>query len=536
MDDLEKQKFENAFKHAFSNAEVSPSENVWTNIELDLERARTRKMKKRLVFYQTLAAASITFALCLGGIGYYTLIYQSTTPSASIAANSSTTQPPSDPLSTQGMQADLSKEVLVPADSQQTGSSNLFVQPQINAIAENSTTSTSSSSSSRSSYGKSSLKQSEFSEAGKPIGPAKSNKSFSSTPTVASATSYLPDQNAQQRQPLIEVLPLTSEQRVTTVATTREGLMANADRPLPKLYKQRNPQLQFPQSTADPVALMFARLADHERELASQEDKNDKSSQKKERLWTAVGVSAGAFNPVNSGTSSSAATAMSNSLLASSSSSNSSSIEKQAKAPGVSYSVGVSMGTQLSKRWILQGGFNYLTQLSSYTANQAVATPDYSQFRAASINEVKSVAEVADTRTQSKVVSTAPYTVNNNVQFVSVPVQAGYLITNKKFAVQLNGGISTDLFLQNTLSSEGSSINKTTVGRGDDSPYRSVNFSGLMGTEVSYKFSKRYRISLNPGVRYPFNSVFKSDYKTSLGISSMPLTFDVGLRFRYIFQ
>ena len=68
---MERRKFEDSFKDAFEGAEVSPSENVWTNIELDLEKADGGKMRRRLLFYKMLAAASVAFAMCVAGIGYY---------------------------------------------------------------------------------------------------------------------------------------------------------------------------------------------------------------------------------------------------------------------------------------------------------------------------------------------------------------------------------------------------------------------------------------------------------------------------------
>ena len=73
MNDMERRKFEDSFQEAFKNAEVNPSENVWTNIELDLERADGDKMKRRLFFFKTLAAASVIFAMSIAGIGYYVL-------------------------------------------------------------------------------------------------------------------------------------------------------------------------------------------------------------------------------------------------------------------------------------------------------------------------------------------------------------------------------------------------------------------------------------------------------------------------------
>ena len=73
MNDMESRKFENAFQDAFKEAEVSPSENVWTNIELDLEKAEGDKMKRRIFFYKLMAAASIAFAMSVAGVGYYIL-------------------------------------------------------------------------------------------------------------------------------------------------------------------------------------------------------------------------------------------------------------------------------------------------------------------------------------------------------------------------------------------------------------------------------------------------------------------------------
>src|SRR5688572_22401993 len=73
MDDMESQKFENAFKGAFAEAKVDPSENVWNNIELDLARAEGGELKRRILFFKLLAAASVTFAMCVAGIGYYTV-------------------------------------------------------------------------------------------------------------------------------------------------------------------------------------------------------------------------------------------------------------------------------------------------------------------------------------------------------------------------------------------------------------------------------------------------------------------------------
>ncbi|HEY9045261.1 MAG TPA: outer membrane beta-barrel protein [Ohtaekwangia sp.] len=263
----------------------------------------------------------------------------------------------------------------------------------------------------------------------------------------------------------------------------------------------------------DPLMKLLGRLTEEDKARAVAANK-DEQSPLSEKLWTSVGFAAGSFNTVNSSVSTPPSQSFSANNVAG----------QQAKASGSAYTVGVSMGTRLSERWVVQGGVNYMSQASDYTTN-AASTSDFSSFAPQSVNSALSTAD-------ARVVSTAPYSVNNNMQFISVPVQAGYLIVNKKFGVQLNGGIATDMFLQNTLTPEGGGISKTTQSSGADSPYRTLNFSGLVGTELSYKFGQHYRLALNPGLRYPFNSIYKSNQP----IAAMPLTFDVGLRFRYIFH
>jgi hypothetical protein len=273
--------------------------------------------------------------------------------------------------------------------------------------------------------------------------------------------------------------------------------------------------------------VLLARLAEEERRYAMDEKKQNEK--RAEKLWTSVGFAAGGFNA----NSASVSTPPTNSsyYAVSNSGSSSNTASKQSSASGVAYSVGVSMGGRIADRWVLQGGVNYLTQSSDYTANNVVVLDNNFQApKAVSLNAFSPLA--ADASSQARVAQTFPYNVNNNVRFVSVPLQAGYLVVDKKFGLQLNGGVSTDLFLQNTITPDGGGVAQTTQGRGGDSPYRSLNFSGLVGTELSYKLGYRYRVSLNPGLRYPFNSVYKSD----TGVSATPLTFDVGLRFRYIFH
>lgn len=478
MRNMERQNFEDSWKKAFEKAEVPPSDNVWTNIELGLERANGSKLKRRLAVFQLLAAASVIFSLGLGaGIFIMKNSYEESAKQLALDAAQKNRPTP-----------------VAPSPASQLASGN-----------ESSTSSIQTKSNDKTSTINSSVT---------------GNSDFDNMIASAPEDNTVPeaDQSLTDRQ----------DENVSGVfAPLRDGAAARIENVnLPVIVEMRKINPVIPEekkAEADPVQLMLAKLDQREKEVREAEEKNKKTD-RGEKLWTSVGVSAGSFSAVNSGVSSKQTT--------STFALNSSIANTEAKASGNTYTIGANVGTKLSPRWVFQGGVNYLTQSSDYTLNSAVKRDESAMsFHPASINELDKLS-ASDASVEESLVSTAPYNVNNNTRYLSIPLQAGYMVVNKNVGIQLNAGVATDLFLQNTKSAEGESLDKTSDGIGEHSPYRSVNLNGLAGTEISYRFSKNYRIALNPGVRYPFNSIYKSE----IAVKSTPITFDIGLRFRYIFH
>ena len=483
---MERRKFEDSFKEAFNGAEVAPSDSVWTGIELELEKAEGDKTRRRLLFYKMLAAASVTFAMCVAGVGYLVVSHQQETFNERLTSTGETAETKNGEAVIRGIESDdASTSVAARESNESSENSN-------NRIAEVNRANATNDAPSR----------------GTNHEPVQS----------ISKTDLASEANVQEN------IVMDNENVATSGILLPETVQDKyADRALPLFYSARSPQLKVDQDKPDPGAVLLAKLAAEEQAYARL-DKREKE-QKAERLWTSVGFAAGGFSSVNPSVSPTAT----NNMIAMS---NSTVPDKQSKAAGVAYSMGVNVGAKLSKRWLIQGGLNYLSQSSDYIATNVVAENNYTTFKSETVNELNKLPQIADAYASGGLTPTVPYSVNNNVKFLSVPVQAGYLLVNQKFGLQLNAGVSTDLFLQNTITPEGGSLDKTTQGRGEDSPYRSVNFSGLMGTEFSYRFGTHYRVALNPGLRYPLNSVYKED----IGIQSTPVTFDLGLRFRYIFH
>ena len=509
MKNMEREKFEESWKDAFDKAEVTPSEGVWTNIELDLEKAKGGNLKKRLMFFQMVAAASVVFAMAIGGAGYYFNVKMNQTFPNQIALeqeSSSIQEHPVEPRSisdeaASGNETAASQDTensAAPRVNETPGSTKQLHSQSIRPISEG--------------YGKRSAAGKSESRAAQ----GHQSREFHDNSSAPGFTDAQTEANreliaAKQADQFPELPRDIDERSVTPLYTPREIALI-----IPNEKKK-----------VDPVVAMLAMLEQREREVQIEKDERI-SSVSDENLWTSIGFSAGSFNSVQGSVASRPSATMSN--YSSAMALAAPILDQETKASGYSYSMGVNVGTRISERWVLQGGLNYLTQASEYTANNVVVSsglPQQQRFRAATSNEVLSVDNLG-----SKLAYSAPYTVNNSMRYLSIPMQAGYLLVNKTFGLQLNAGVATDLFLQNTIKADNDQLDRTSQPSGSDSPYRAVNLSGLLGTEVSYRFGENYRISLNPGIRYPFNTI----YKTELGVSSTPLTFDIGLRFRYIFH
>ena len=536
---MERQRFEESWKDSFKDAEVSPSDSLWTNIELDIEKAEGKVMKKRVLYFKLLAAASVAFAMTFAGAAVYFGSKRNLDPQ--IAHNTSDNNSANALPSVAG-----NPESVTKSGSQSTeATENKSAQPtegiasaertnkssndnSIQKSDDNKKTASERDSGTRTAGTNATLKEQQAIASATDTNTAVEKKSANVTSSVSSSkTSTSADNESKDSDPLkseIQVAALNPQQEYNAPG----DLLLPLSGSLPTIAHLNNPSFKTEKTEAevDPVQRMMAKMKEEENKYAKADSKEEKKKKENdtERIWTSVGFAAGSFNTMTSGTGQlPAATSqvgfnnvMSNNI-----------VQNQSTAAGKAYSVGISLGGKVTNRWVLQGGLNYMTQSSAYTTNAVVGSADYATFKAASIAEISNAG-----KSDSRLVNTSSYNVNSSLQYLSVPLQAGYLIVNRNVGLQLNAGVSTDLFLQSTLTPEEGTLEKSTQGNGADSPYRTLNFSGLVGTELSYRFGHRYRVSLNPGLRYPFSSIYKSE----ISVNATPLTFDVGLRFRYIFN
>lgn len=456
------------WKNAFEGAEVAPSDSVWTNIELELEKDAGGKMKQRLLFYKWLAAASVVFAMGIAGT-YYLSVTNEDAPAKFQATNEQVNEGISE----------------IETEESTTESSN-----QESGLTRNEVATTPG------------IEKSVNKQTGK-SGSDNAQKSFvTRKDTDKQKVKVETTQPVATAQPIASVVkPAPNENFASRFSSPLNSQLVDKKQPVLVIPKEMEPE-----SIADPGMVLLAKLRDEEKKYAEKEKKNSD-----EKVWTSLGFAAGSYNPNSSGS-----TVLNSGINGPGTASVSN------PSSGSSYAVGIQVGGKITDRLVLLGGISYLTQNASYTSNTVFMEANTAK---ASLNDYAFSGK-------SQSMATPQYNLNNNLQFVSLPVQAGYVVLDRKFAIQLNGGIATDFFLLNTLTPDDSSIDKTTQGPGDDSQYRSVNFSGLLGTEFSYRLADRYRLALNPGMRYALNSIYKAEVPTEVS----PITYDVALKFRYIFK
>ncbi len=460
MKDPEKGKFEDAWQKAFSTAENAPSENVWAGVEQGLNIAETATMKRRVVFYQRLAAASILFALMLGGLSTYYI-------------------------------SDLKNQ-----KEMNLTQHNSSIDTDRNEVRDNNTMITSTE-----------IVNDKISNGDKSI--IDSSDSGSAENTIHGSHGLMSSNaNLTEHNNLVNKDSHTTQQkrRRQWVALDYPSLLSMIPEPSIELNGEMKEVTIVRKLPAMPASFM--------------DSKKDKLP--KENLWASLGASSGSYSPNLS--SSPVVYANVSSQDAKLFQSVSSASSSTASLKGSVYSVGMNMGKRISKRWLVQGGINYLNQSIGYTSNFAVI---------GSNNIARaSVADYSNTTSFSSVIPvSSPYQINSVNELISVPVQAGYLLVDRKLGLQLNSGLSTDIFMKNTLTDKSGQLSSYSSGASDTSPYRSINWAGLIGTELSYKLGTQYRISMVPGLRYYINSVLKSN-----SAPSNPLMWDVGFRFRYIFK
>jgi hypothetical protein len=116
---------------------------------------------------------------------------------------------------------------------------------------------------------------------------------------------------------------------------------------------------------------------------------------------------------------------------------------------------------------------------------------------------------------------------SQSLEYLEIPLNIKYKIIDQSIQVQLIGGGSTNVMINNSVSAH-TEAGAVEIGKTQD--LRSMNYSGNAGIGIIYDLFESFSLSVEPKFRYYLNSV-----NTDLLPSTRPYTFGLYTGVNYTF-
>lgn len=486
MNEQNRDHFENEWAKAFEGASMQPSDHVWDKIELAVANADNSSTKKRLFFFKLLAAASISFAAIIGGWQVFDAYYSYQDSNI------------------------LAKEEIKNADnSSKSGQESNNPISKLNSDGTNDETIEKGVDSPLAEINNNNEDNSLNDEIEKSNESETNNQSFKrdSDNDPVNFSLLAAAENDEDNSVNVNVKDLVTDKNNALLG--QQGDLSDNNSLWAKLERLAG-YLEVDLATDQPELEMVPWLAFNNN---SNKDKNNETS----GLWTGLGMSTGTFNPNGISSSSNDAALFSNDALDASGAPSFNRAFVGEEEAGSSFGIGLNLGTTISKKVVLVTGLSYLQQNTSSFSNIVQAEQGTTR--------VLSSAE--DVNSFSNVQFTDTYEVSSTYQTLSIPVQAGYYVLNRKFDILLMAGFSNDFFIRRNVTDETGMASGESFSAADEG-YSLYTIGGLLGTQLSYQIGDHYIIAVQPQFRQSINSFTPE--------GNRPSALEVGFKLNYILK
>lgn len=525
--------FEKAWQDAFEGKEMTPSPDVWMKVDNHLANQESRKYRKGIFFYKWMAAASLFIATAI--TMFYVFNFNA---------------PPSGETAHQN---DINTEITLNEDnlkktndlSADSESGKMVIEKNA-AVSDNNKTKTVSANEEKQPLAQiieNKDNNSNTDIGNKPEGQISENgydeQIAANLQTNKDSKSHNNNQSSQIRQQTGTIANVTGSDKNTILQNNgkQETGVFNANKQVALTGTLSNDHKagKFDEVSeihgfgAEIVTQIENNSPDYLQKVVVYTDdpfKENKENPYEDDLWAGVDFSSGYFNPNFGSTRSQSVESNSFALSfedAGVSGLNNRSVFQESSG-GQSFSFGFNLGKRVAKRWVLQSGINYLNYATNgetntfYELDGQQKTPAIADYKVANAETLNFASSVIDYK--------------NQFEFLSVPLKAGYVVIDKKFSLVVSAGVGTDLLLKNRISPESEGLVDFTIKPGDDAPFRTIYFNGLLGTQLKYRFSEQYSLTLEPSYSLAINSFSKSDNN----INSYPNVFNLGIGLKYHFK
>lgn len=184
------------------------------------------------------------------------------------------------------------------------------------------------------------------------------------------------------------------------------------------------------------------------------------------------------------------------------------------KSYNTSVSYGVGLGYNLSSKWTIRSGINKFdmsystqdvyfspvlkTEVNNYSMNTLqVSRNSNSQYMLFYNKTEDTFGDVENFSSDEK------GNLNQEISYYEVPLELTFKVLDKKFGVNLIGGMSTLILQRNTVVLESSGLQ---MQIGEANNLNKLNFSGNIGVGFRYSFWKSFNANFEPVLKYQFNT------------------------------
>jgi hypothetical protein len=510
--------FENKWKSQFQDAEATPSTSVWDRIDANLAGSELARYKKKLFYYKITAAASIALALLFGSYSLYNIIQDSSSTQIAQDQQTEINNRNSDALITDSTdesdadKATADRAVATPDDQSQDNPGD------------------------RSGIERSRLPGNRSGERNL---ASQDNQSLNSQ---ANQTKITSDQN------LILATSLTSDSE--NLNGTSQGKVAglgtsfnNGEIGQRNITYQPDAVFHVPYEKPGRKYYLHKKVNPYDMPyiLPLEEELNQENPKS---LWAGIMLSSGVFNPNISYNDYNAITAdavpppgsvdrlnmagadfveQPNSIM-------SYKPEESSYNSEASFSYGIDFGYKFSKKFVVFSGLGYQHNYGSTTVHTYIE-PTESRTKYANhaiVIERASPESGLDSYNELN----SGVELNSVFEFVTIPVNVGYYLIDKRFKWIMTAGITTDVFVKNSINDSEGLFDQVQYRIGDDSPYNPIYFNGKFGTMINYTFLKNYQLSLEPSYRIGLSDLTKDN----AAFSSRPSSFLISAGIAYVFR
>lgn len=521
MDSQKPSNFEEEWQKAFNDASFAPPSDMWERIEQDLERKKRRPFLFFLRPSAMVAGVAATLVLALGGILFFNQ-QESKTPVSVVGESTEKVLSKSQNNNSQTNTVQTNTNNLTsvaPSTTQSILLSNDDSSPkQTLTLAQNDTYK-------RVTNAKNSTQNSQL--------PALVVTSLASTNTDNMVT----DAPLSKSQTLnefnikisdnqtINIIPVAQNEHQTI---TNLGLLKHRDfQYLGSRYTLKRNKLVFESETTEAPA------------LASNDSK----------FWVGVQSGVSPFDPnMKLGGLNTVALAQADAYAKNS---NSASVgaspsvgdkegnvmvsqPQNAIRAGVGINTGVAMGYKISKKWNFESGIRYLRGNSTLNSNTyAFQQNGYANtFLANYLLQNSANQDLQFANSQSNTVVADASQFGNRYEYLMIPMQIGYEIgLSKKISLNILAGVSTDIFLQNTIINDNSILQEKSTINTSSNIYKPLNLSGLGGVKASYLISEHWQLNLGSSYQHSLFSGINNSTALQMRLKMFGLNYGVNYRF-----